>query len=435
MTQLFVGQTTHPLSAEEKKAFFDKIDLSGRWFSFGDERDMRHALETTIQTPLGAQQAREVIAAPQTDFDISTSRFFEITSPDMAEGGYNRLTDTTYVKSKTLQKPEHSGMIILHELLHARQKGAKHCHKVLVDAETMAVTSQLEMEPGYKKVFDTNYKKWQHYARHPERTPKGALKFKPTNSANKQEARNAYAYQMAMKETMAQFIKTFLQPSTEKDLKTTTPFGRINNRRSYFKLTQQQGCYHLSPEIKKDLLEKYQPFLSETHFRGIQQEAYNQFVIDTQIKTAEQKQLHFSKDDITKLQAIKAYFNDPSKIQKNRMLWRHFKKEKHPAVQQLVQKIEHGQKLHPQEERLFNFMLFQHTDLTNETKTRMMKHCITDIRYPGASSTTFMIHRFQKHLNETLPAQKNDMRDTLRNVSKPDAGTAVLPTRVTPQKE
>lgn len=226
----FNKSTMHPLSKDERDAFFERFDLTGRNFTFGsDRRKIRAALNRALETPTGREQARQIINYEPKDFkfEIECSSFGDKLLEIRGSRGANVSQRTTYIHSETLNSVDESAEILMHELKHARQHKGSYSN-VQADSETQALTVQMGLElghgsinstdPSYNKSFYINYKKWLDIAKNPRKTPEGALKFQPSKELSSQELRTAqklYATQMASVETRSQYIKDFLKGSSK----------------------------------------------------------------------------------------------------------------------------------------------------------------------------------------------------------------------------
>ena len=231
--QTFEGENTHLLSEEETQLFWNKISLSGRWFS-NDEKKLKEAIERIIETPTGREQARQIINSPIENFQITVSRKYDKTLKQLGcAGAYFIDNQVIYIHSDMLDQDRiQTGIIILHELLHARQPNTNsEKPKIYMDAETQALTYQLAYESrpymvnpdesefyssAYNKSFEQNLEKWRQIAQGKIKRPSWAPPFRPSNSYS--YCLNNYAHQMASLETRTQFINDWI--SSSQDLKT-----------------------------------------------------------------------------------------------------------------------------------------------------------------------------------------------------------------------
>lgn len=254
---LFKGSMTHPLSKEERTAFFDRIDLSGRRFSFGYDRlKMKSALDRVLDTPTGCEQARTIINYEPKDhvFKIeATPNDDDIFTGSGAAAGYSSATDKIYVRSDYLSDVDNLGQLLCHELMHARQPHLQGTSGVLTDSETHALSVQMSMElqatkspsydPSYNKSFATNKAKWLGIAKNPSKTPKGALRFETVGTVSQKEleqAQEAYAVQMASLETRSEYIKDFLKGGSKLAKgQDALPVASYNNR--FYRLAYQHS--------------------------------------------------------------------------------------------------------------------------------------------------------------------------------------------------
>ena len=176
-------------------------------------------------------------------------------------GVYVPLSDVVRVKGELFQS-DHGAFVFAHECTHAMQKETSgilsYTAAEVADAETQALDWQLMSElnvskipsyeyekqikkagytgafadtvfnkvmmaeyvsvEDYRAVYDANYDKWMDIAKNPKKTPKGLQPFEPTKGMNINEARIAYASQMASLETRAMYIKEFCtRPHTHED--------------------------------------------------------------------------------------------------------------------------------------------------------------------------------------------------------------------------
>lgn len=222
--QLFEGQTNHPLSEEEKQAFWKKISFSGRLLSFGDERKMRRGLEAMMEIPTGREQIRQIINSPQKEYKI-TSRGDAFLKKKNCRGMCLLKSNIVLVNSDYLNNTTSTGEILLHELLHCRQKKNPHFSKLFFDTETQALSAQIALETGnkdskdvsYGESYNINLKKWTAIATGQKQKPIWAPPLKYTfnlTSEEKKEARFLYAHQMAAMETRTQYMEDFFTSRT-----------------------------------------------------------------------------------------------------------------------------------------------------------------------------------------------------------------------------
>lgn len=299
--QLFEGQTNHPLTEAEIEAFFEKVELRShtsflaRTVLGSDGRGdiinfFKKSLEEAMKTPTGREQVREIIKSKD-EF-----RVFGFNDSDPGLGGYNNVgSQDVYINlnNKYIHQPKKIGGTILHELLHARQTSETEDSKVLLDAETQALSYQLDVETKssnqsvqYQKSFEYNKGKWLRIAK-TGRYPKdfNGLKFKPVQGLSAEELKTAqemYANQMASLETRAQATKDFSKPASEwgKNPSLKYPdYGLAAHRESY---SMQDDYFYensqkpiVSKKTAQDIVSR-NPFLKESDFYSLWQEKSNE---------------------------------------------------------------------------------------------------------------------------------------------------------------
>ena len=251
--QLFEGQTTHPLSQKEKAELFKKCRLINP--DENSNQQFSDAINVLNQTPTGAQTLRYMLEADD------TFRFDMKGNPNSTSvAAYTPISDVVTFHTDLTHEPTQMAMALAHEATHdlqssqtkyfARALAGKSVSKVLYDAETQALTQQLayelnvnsssdlqieviaqnnerdglppeeakeaaisytlEPDTEYNQVYAASYKMWQEYADNPEKTQKGCLKFTPKEGVDPEEAKVAYAHQMASYHTRAIFAKDFV---------------------------------------------------------------------------------------------------------------------------------------------------------------------------------------------------------------------------------
>ncbi len=246
--QLFQGQTTHALSAAELAELCNMFEIND-----AHREQLNNVLSHITSTPTGAEQGRQLLAYCRKTGKISIKtgpQIDDYCEKNRCKAYKDFFSNTICFQSgafdqKNSPNPYFVGSVLLHEALHCRQTEMDwNDHAVLIDAETYALSNQLdtEVEPawtdGYAKSFKANYEKWLKIADNPDKlTPTGALKFQPTPGLSRRDlhkARQAYAHEMAALETRGQFIHDFTQ-SPEKwgasALKYPSLYGRATQQK------------------------------------------------------------------------------------------------------------------------------------------------------------------------------------------------------------
>ena len=297
MTQLFKGQTTHPLTEEEVEAFYQQVDIvslhgfwtrnlasdeTRRWY----EAQLKAGLNEMLKTPTGREQARAIIASGK---NYTVYGELPENIPDGVAGYSTDGSNDVHVRLDTDEKE--MGRTIIHELLHARQKHRKGESKVLEDAETQALNCQLDMEArgdnkqttGYEKSYEINKKKWYDRAKGTRGYPKGytGLRFEPApglSPEKMEEARKQYAIQMASLETRAQATKDFVKPTSEWGKNSSLPVADYDLARLREFYSSRDGYYydegkrpHVSQAAAQDVASR-NPFLHESDFNSLYKE-------------------------------------------------------------------------------------------------------------------------------------------------------------------
>lgn len=241
---LFKGSTSHELSQKEEEAFWNRLSISGRLFSFGDEAEIEAGIKEMLKTPTGREQAREIINHEPKDYkfkiDVYRGLYADLKA-NQSGGRYVSTLDHVEIYPHG-KNPQELGQSLFHEMMHARQPhDPKTDSKVLSDTETQALSSQLSyeakivdgnnMDTEYNKSYEFNLQKWRKIAKNPRLTPKGEQSFEPVNGLTKEElaqAREQYARQMASKETRVQYIKDFMKDplSNQHDMVYSSSFNR-----------------------------------------------------------------------------------------------------------------------------------------------------------------------------------------------------------------
>ncbi len=442
MTQLFEGQTTHPLNEAEKKAFFDKIDFDGEWFSFGDEKAMRHALEAIIQTPTGAHQAREIIKnnPPITIKTVSDSQKGET-------GWYSPKTGKITLLSNNLNQPLKSGATLLHELLHARQKiGNLNENRLLADSETQALSAQLEYETtpksdiSYKKSYNIILKKWRQIAQNPQKTPKGIMPFKPLPNAPLQEAQEAYAHQMASLEMQALFVRDFLKTTKEQGANTALPVASYELRAMQGRYLQEMATgeehFTATPNFINDILSR-NPFLTHKDFKPLQKRSPAKSEDELEEfqwpYTNHQEPLLKTLSDINKTQDILLDSKHPQHKKFLENLKTVLKKDNHPYINGkngLMKKIQNQKPLSDEEKILLRFVIIKSSVNPKDNIGRYFLNTII-IRHQQLKPhpnpvRRYLIKEIEKLTGEKQPmVQQNNthLKNTLRNASGTDINT------------
>ncbi len=218
---MFAGQDTHPLSQDEMKAFYARLDIRD------NKTKIKAAFVELAKTPTGREQMREIINAEPKD------RKFIIEDEDVDEkfgGAYFADVDRIAIPDKAVDEctKEQLGNLLLHELSHARYVSVN-TTMLFADAETQALTAQLGVETKdecsdtvYRKNYQDNLKEWRLIAEGKKQPPKWAknLPFKYQPSAAEKEsgkndpvrvakAREMYARKMASMQTRTAFMEDF----------------------------------------------------------------------------------------------------------------------------------------------------------------------------------------------------------------------------------
>lgn len=252
-TQLFVGQTNHKLSENEKKLFFKKIDMSE--CSSSDRMKLHQAVESMIENSGTArEQARQIIASPRKSFKIVISpEADEEMDENVCIGQSNRETGICNIHSCILSHPL-APETMFHELLHQRQPSS-YDNFFFADAETHALSSQLIAEYktdqfaqnypipkdlGYIKSYEKNRAKWKQIVSgelpKPDWAP--ALRYRSgLTQREQQKATELYVSQMASMETRTQYMEDFF--ASQQDLKK----GKVSSANYSYHNLAAQRCY------------------------------------------------------------------------------------------------------------------------------------------------------------------------------------------------
>lgn len=261
---MFKGDKSGPLSQEEIVALYKKFRLitpeaDAKEKEAVTER-LHQAVRTLNSTPTGSMVLRQMLESDRETFKIDLRANNDKIS-ETAMGVYVPLSDVVRVKGELFQS-DHGAFVFAHECTHAMQKETSgilsYTAAEVADAETQALDWQLMSElnvskipsyeyekqikkagytgafadtvfnkvmmaeyvsvEDYRAVYDANYDKWMDIAKNPKKTPKGLQPFEPTKGMDINEARIAYASQMASLETRAMYIKEFCtRPHTHED--------------------------------------------------------------------------------------------------------------------------------------------------------------------------------------------------------------------------
>lgn len=261
---MFKGDNSGPLSQEEIVALYQKFRLI---IPSGDAKEkeaiterLHQAVRTLNSTPTGSMVLRQMLESDRETFKLDLRENNDKLSGNVM-GSYVPLSDVVRIEGALFQS-DHGAFVFAHECTHAMQKETSgilsYTAAEVADAETQALDYQLMSElnvskipsymyekkikeegyqgalaetvlneimedeyytlEDYRSVYDTNYDKWMDIAKNPKKTPKGLQPFEATEGMDINEARKAYATQMASLETRAMYVKEFCtRPHTNED--------------------------------------------------------------------------------------------------------------------------------------------------------------------------------------------------------------------------
>ncbi len=313
---MFKGDKSGPLSQEEIEALYKKFRLI---IPEGEAKEkeavterLHQAVRTLNSTPTGSMVLRQMLESDRETFKLDLRENNE-ELPGTVMGSYVPLSDVIRIEGKLFQS-DHGAFVFAHECTHAMQKETSgifsYTAAEVADAETQALDWQLMSEldvskvpaymyekkikeegysgslaetvlneimtdeyntlEDYRAVYDTNYDKWMDIAKNPKKTPKGLQPFEPTKGMDINEARKAYAAQMASLETRAMYVKEFCtRPHTHEDGEFNVILGTQYNKKN------SQGSRAIrDTRVPKEFVEdaiKRNPFLKQEDFNVARQ--------------------------------------------------------------------------------------------------------------------------------------------------------------------
>lgn len=431
-TALFKGATSYPLSEEEKKAFFDRLELTGRNFTFGsDRRKMRKALESVLETPTGREQAREIINYEPKDhkFKIDSSQEDSI-NPDHT-AAYIPKEDYIGIRPKFLDDQSELGQVLFHELMHARQPMSENASRVICDTETQALSSQLSMElnikngnnsdPSYDKSFEINKKKWLNIAKNPAETPKGALRFEPVDGLSKTDlakAQEEYATQMASLETRSQYIKDFLKSSQRFGIdKSALPEPSYNNFATALAYQGEDDTAFLDennlsivPEMKQQLKDKYLG-IDDSDFKDLEKRLkQDKDIVPWHTDFADKNALVDIKAKGKILVSERFLLNKPFR-KEGQCVINALKDVKEPNLQKILTKYKNNDELSDEESNKLIFEYMKRDNGVNkDLRIQEMSRIIANYQtsHPeDKAELTQMIHDLEKVAGHKMPIPQN----------------------------
>ena len=226
--RLFKGQNNHPLSPAEKKAFAQKFQFD-EGTSPDEKKKVYAALKEMMNYPTGREQIRQIIAYEKKAYTIKVEN---LSSYGSSAEGLNKI----YISRGVLDDPKQCGSTLLHEFIHQRQKYPLYTdnmnvdqiagYELLIESETQALNVQLQTEENYnidrmyQESYEKNLAKWRKIAAGEQKRPQGIpplVYARGLTDAEKAQAREAYAQQLASLETRAIAIKEFIKPFDELD--------------------------------------------------------------------------------------------------------------------------------------------------------------------------------------------------------------------------
>lgn len=301
--QLFEGQTTHALTDIEKEELLKKFNLTPISVS-------SHPISTLInrlgKVPTGAQVLRQMI--------VSKSYFSTKNSALYSNGSYSDFM---------VGNSSYSPLSFLNEFISMEQKNDSHTSSgklvpvsaIAQTSETQALNRQLALEMDtlafskpeieqairhhmrrglrraqaenmvingilkpdaikYSQVYSSCFRLWLKYAENPASTPTGYLVFQ-SKSPHLQEAKKAYAHQMASYHTRSLFIKDFIlhsQIGVDKNklvFDSSLIIEAANNTQQSDKNNAQAGLSNTVPIAFVEGMKKRNPFIRQTYFNPI----------------------------------------------------------------------------------------------------------------------------------------------------------------------
>ncbi len=233
-TNLFEGQTNHPLSPEELNEFRSRSTVFVKGVDKEEQiKIFNRILNDANKSPTARSIIRQALQANESfhyDFRKNIAKRDEKGNPKSGfMGGYNSILfrdkitlDKVLVNSTKREDRIESISTFVHETFHDLQNvDSFFTDKYLMDAETQAISSQITYEfdkkdKNYGLHYTQNYKKWLDYAKTgkiPADAPKNFLQFKPIQGLSSEELKEAqkqFAAQMASQETQAKFISDYM---------------------------------------------------------------------------------------------------------------------------------------------------------------------------------------------------------------------------------
>ena len=311
--QLFKGQTTHPLSQEEKAALFKKCRL------ISPDENSNQQFSDTInllnQTPTGSQFLRQMLEADD------VFRFNMKGNPSLlAIGSYSPMTDKINFHGNITNDPSQMAINLAHETTHdlqisnlkfiAKSFLGDNPSRVLLDSETQALNQQLAYELNiystsnfqydliveknktegmssvkareaafnfitepdyeYSKVYIASYKMWRKYADNPETTPKDCLVYQPMPGVDPEEAKVAYAHQMASYHTRAIFAKDFVAHAYPETSNEGATHFNAEMTMEFAKSYRKQDCDKVTVPFKMvEEIKKRNPLIRQPDYNPI----------------------------------------------------------------------------------------------------------------------------------------------------------------------
>ncbi len=271
--QRYIGQTSYQLTEEEWNMLEDMLIVDG------PKNKLMAALRTVGKTATGAQQLREILGSNRRLPLIIINNHGDRTLDCIESlGAYSATNNILLLHTEKFDDLETMGSITLHELLHARQSRetvpeSNHTNKILMDAETQALSLQLaaEREPqpndqdnciAYRLTYQRNCEKWYQKSLQTQ-----------TNFPD-DETHRAWAQDMASKETRAQFIKDWIRNPNSEEHALAQPGYEHRARRYFYRRTsaESKNPTFMPPEVIDNLIEQYHPFLRREDFNFLRQE-------------------------------------------------------------------------------------------------------------------------------------------------------------------
>ncbi len=306
----FEGDTTYPLTAEERRQFLSQFsfdteyerDMPDKWRSLGwseemiaqslashkmtpeEQKKVFESIEKMLDTPYGCRLARESIASGE-KYTLGKSQ------DDNVTGSATPFSSDISINFKTCDTPEQIGATLFHEMRHTQQNSTWNKIRGFrrTDAPTQALSAQAELEldigsdTAYYAEFKSEYDKFLAYAQNPngQDVPEGGIEFKPKEGLSSEQltsAQKSYAFQMAGERMEERFQNTFntdledWRPGEHilsRDIATMQETYKSQDESNESEASAQQSCFDYLRSVKDNNNKKPPQKYTAENLRGL----------------------------------------------------------------------------------------------------------------------------------------------------------------------